>query len=260
MFEDVGADRSTGCLNANELILPHEVMKSLVKSAQNLSSQTRLVWAIGLAIGIFLLLPSSLQMSTRLLSAWCVGAGYFLLLVMLMMKSATAEVTRDLSQRYGAHPLTVLVLPVVAASSSLFAIVFLISTEKDAPAIVITVHLGISALAIFCSWILIPIAFARRYATLYYHPSRDDPDADWNDEAAFAGGLLFVEENAPTYWDFLYFAFILAATAQTADTLILSRPMRRLALVQCLIAFFFFAGVLAMTVNTVTGVLAATHN
>jgi uncharacterized membrane protein len=235
-------------------------MKSLVHSVQNLSSRTRLGVAIGVSIGVFAILPTSLQLSTRLLATWCAGAGCFLLLAMLMMKRATAEVTRDRSQRYGAHPLTMVVLPILAACASLSAIAFLLSTAKEAPALALAVHLGLSALAILCSWFLIPVTFARRYATLYYCPSGEDSEADCNPETAFTRGLMFVEETAPTYWDFLYFAFIIAATAQTADTMIVSRPMRRLALAQCLIAFFFFVGVLAMTVNIGSGVLAAAHN
>jgi uncharacterized membrane protein len=240
----------------NDLILSFEVMESLVNRVENLSAQTRLVWAIGLALAVFLLLPPSLHMSTRLLAAWCAGAGNFLLLVMLMMRSATTAITRDRSQRHGASSFTMLALPVVAASMSLFAVAFLLATAKDAPALIITGHLGLSALAILCSWFLIPVTFARRYATLYYHPSRAAADG----EPVWTRGLDFVAETTPTYWDFLYFAFILAATAQTADTMIVSRSMRRLALAQCLIAFFFFVGVFAMTVNIGSSVLAAAHN
>ena len=235
-------------------------MESLVHRVQNLSSQTRLGMAIGVAIVVFLLLPTSLHWSTRLLSTWCAGAGCFLLLVLLMIKSATAEVTRARSQRYGAHPLTMIVLPIAAACTSLFAIAFLLSTVKDAPALVIAVHIGLSALAIFCAWFLLPVTFARRYATLYYRPYEEASEAIEKTTTPFTGGLIFAEETTPTYWDFLYFAFILSATAQTADTMIASRSMRRLALVQCLIAFFFFVGVLAMTVNIGAGVLAAAQN
>jgi len=235
-------------------------MESFVNKVQNLSSQSRMFWAIGLAIVVFLMLPPSLRISTRLLAAWCAGAGCFLLLVMIMMRNATAVVTCDRSQRYGTHSFTMIALPVVAACISLLAITFLLSTTRDAGAIVITVHLGLSALAILCSWFLIPVTFARRYATLYYRPSRTAPEIDWTAETVFTRGLVFVEENAPTYWDFLYFSLILSATGQTADTQICSRPMRRLALVQCLIAFFFFAGVLAMSVNIGSAVLAVAQH
>ena len=233
-------------------------MESLANRLQNLSSRTRLVWAIGLAILVFLTLPSTLQISTRLLSAWCAGAGCFLLLVMVMMRSATAAVTRDRSQRYGASAWATVGFPSVAAGISILAISFLVSLSKEASTLTTAVHLGLSTLAIACSWFLIPVTFARRYATLYYQPKPDE--GNWDSELAWARGLDFVEEETPTYWDFLYFAFILGATAQTADTMIVSRSMRRLALVQCLTAFFFFVGVFAMTVNIGSGVLAAAHN
>lgn len=236
-------------------------MTSLVNRVQNLSSQMRLVWAIGLAVCVFLMLPSNLQISTRLLAAWGAGAGAFLLLAMLMMQKATAAVTRDRSQRcYGAHPVTMMFLPIGVACISLFAITFLLSTVKNAPALVLMGHIGLAVFAILCSWFLIPITFARRYATIYYRQPKANSETDWNTELNWAGGLTFAEEAAPTYWDFLYFAFILTATAQTADTMIASRPMRRLALVQCLIAFFFFVVVFAMLVNIGSSVIAAAYN
>jgi len=84
--------------------------------------------------------------------------------------------------------------------------------------------------------------FAQQYAALYYRP--DAP-----------GGIEFQGQDSPTDWDFLYFAFVLGATAQTSDTFITSRPVRRLALAQCLIAFWYFVGIVGMTVNLVSELL-----
>jgi uncharacterized membrane protein len=55
----------------------------------------------------------------------------------------------------------------------------------------------------------------------------------------------------------LYFSFTMGATAQTSDTFILSRPIRRLALVQGLMAFLFFVGILALCVNIGSALLDA---
>jgi uncharacterized membrane protein len=228
-------------------------MTSLNSLVQNLSAQTRLGWSMTLAIGVFVCLPPAFPLSTRLLAAWCVGVGFFLALVLMMMRVATAEVTRYRSQRFGARPFTLFVLPVISACISVLAIAFLLSATQGKSTLDLTVHIGLSALAIIISWSLLHVTFARRYATLYYQPNGIYA------EDAVAGGLKFVEETTPTYLDFLYFAFILGCTAQTADTMILSRPMRRLALAQCLIAFFYFVGVLGMTVNLGSGILATTH-
>jgi uncharacterized membrane protein len=209
---------------------------------------------MSLAFGVFLSLPPVSPLSTRLLAAWCAGAGSFLVLVLMMMRVATAEVTCYRSQRFGARQFTLFILPVLAACMSSLAIAFLVSATQGKSTLDLTVHIGLSALAIIVSWSLLHVTFARRYATLYYQPNGIYA------ENVIAGGLRFVEEIAPTYWDFLYFAFILGCTAQTADTMIVSRPMRRLALAQCLIAFFYFVGVLGMTVNIGSGILASTHS
>ena len=55
------------------------------------------------------------------------------------------------------------------------------------------------------------------------------------------------------YVDFLYFAFVLGTTSQTSDVTINSSPMRRLALLHGVIAFFFNTTLLALMVNIAAG-------
>jgi uncharacterized membrane protein len=63
------------------------------------------------------------------------------------------------------------------------------------------------------------------------------------------GGLKFAGENTPDYWDFLYFALTIGMTAQTSDTAVASRRMRRLAIVHGIVSFVFTTAVIALTVN-----------
>jgi uncharacterized membrane protein len=104
--------------------------------------------------------------------------------------------------------------------------------------------------AIASTWLLLHTLFAQQYAALYYHPNPSNPKEQ-------AGGLRFVAETRPTYWDFLYFSFVMGATAQTSDTFVTSRPMRRLVLGQAIVSFWFFVGIIGMTVNIVSGLLEA---
>lgn len=64
------------------------------------------------------------------------------------------------------------------------------------------------------------------------------------------------DDGPPDYGDFLYFSITLAATAQTSDVAISSRAMRRLVLVQTLLAFAFNTGVLALAINILAGLLS----
>jgi uncharacterized membrane protein len=86
---------------------------------------------------------------------------------------------------------------------------------------------------------MLPVIFALNYASLYY--AADKP-----------GGLGFPTSDPafePDYTDFLYLSFAIAVAFQTSDVNILSRPMRRLVLVQGVVAFFFNSAILALTIN-----------
>jgi len=87
--------------------------------------------------------------------------------------------------------------------------------------------------------------FALHYAHDYY---RDQ-------SAHRGGGLQFPGEEAPDYWDFVYFAAVIGTSAQTADVSFTSRAMRRLGLVHCTLAYAFNTTLLALTINIASGLL-----
>ncbi len=53
----------------------------------------------------------------------------------------------------------------------------------------------------------------------------------------------------------MYFSFTIGATAQTSDTNISSRFMRRLVLGHCILAFLFNTTILALVVNVGAGAI-----
>jgi uncharacterized membrane protein len=225
-------------------------MESTSSRTQQLSSQSFLSLSVSLGLLVFLLMPTSLELEIRLFSGWIVGVVCFLIRTLIMMKNATAEQTRDRSQRQRANHSLLFGLVVLIVFISTFAIGFMLSTAIDASPLLFTCRIGLSVLAILCSWFLLHITFAQQYATLYYRPQNPTSPEP-------AGGLRFVNEKLPAYWDFLYFAFVIGATAQTSDTFIASRPLRRLVLGHGLISFLFFVGIVAMCVNIGTSLLEA---
>ena len=70
-----------------------------------------------------------------------------------------------------------------------------------------------------------------------------------------SGGLDFPGEEQPHDADFHYFSAIIGSSAQTADVGLSSRTMRRVGLVHCVLAFFFNATLLALTINIVSGLI-----
>jgi uncharacterized membrane protein len=99
-----------------------------------------------------------------------------------------------------------------------------------------------------CSWFLIHTMFAIHYAHEYYLRAVKREDS--------AGGLQFPSEDAPDYWDFMYFSFVIGMTSQVSDVAIASRHLRRVSLVHGILAFFFNTTILATGINLVAGLVA----
>ena len=219
---------------------------NILPSVQNLPPRHRLSLALGCAILVFCGLPPTCGLYTRLLAAWTVAVSCWLGLLLLLISTATPAYTRADVRRYRSSNWVVVACVSSALVSSVLAIALLLSVAKDNFSLWLSLHVGLAALAIISSWFFLHTTFAQQYATLYYQPDANGDDA---------GGLRFTADTVPTYWDFIYFAFVIGATAQTSDTFILSRPMRRLVLSQALTSFLFFVGILAMCVNIGSGLL-----
>ncbi|GGB17150.1 hypothetical protein GCM10011511_46160 [Puia dinghuensis] len=97
---------------------------------------------------------------------------------------------------------------------------------------------------VICSWNLLHIMFAYRYALLYYGEHPLDPDQH-------TVGLQIPNELWPDYLDFAYFSFVIGMTFQVSDIEISSRLIRRLALVHGLLSFLFNTVIVALTINVI---------
>lgn len=208
---------------------------------QSLSFRLRVSLALCGGLIVFFLLPSTLHPSTRLLATWAAAVCCFLFPIVLMILNTSAEITCYRARRFNLR--RSLLFSIVASAIAISFIAFrLLRASKEASTEVLTLHLAVALSAIVLSWFLLHTLFAQQYAALYY--GSDSP-----------GGIQFQEQTAPTDWDFLYFSFVLGATAQTSDSFIVSRSMRRLALGQCLISFWYFVGIVGMTVNLACSLL-----
>lgn len=95
------------------------------------------------------------------------------------------------------------------------------------------------------AWLFVNLTFTLHYSHLYY---------DQND-GKDAGGLDFPGPQPPIFADFCYFSFVVGMTSQVSDIPVTDRRMRRVVLMQGLFAFFFNLGVLALTINVISGML-----
>ena len=95
------------------------------------------------------------------------------------------------------------------------------------------------------TWLFANAVFTLHYAHVFF--ARDPKNG------GDVGGLDIPGTKTPDYLDFAYFAFTLGMTFQTSDTRITLRPLRRIALLHCFAAFIFNLGVIAFTINALSG-------
>lgn len=201
----------------------------------------RLVLAFSLAclVGLLLTYAGIAAPSTRMLIAWCVAACSYLALVTHMVLKSTPE-TLSRRARVQAESRTVTIaLVTLGTVAGLAAIVAQLAYIKGLPDGDKLAHVLLVILTIFASWAFTNTMFALQYAHDYF-------DALANHRP---GGLEFAGTDALDYGDFVYCAFIIGTSGQTADVSFSSTAMRRLCVVHCVLAFAFNTVVLAMTIN-----------
>ena len=194
---------------------------------------------VGLAVG--LLLPSSVarQPVTRWLFAWNAGAGLYVLLAAVMMIRSSSHHMRHRAQLQDDGQRTILALVVVASVASLAAIGGELAVVKDMHGFNKGAHIALAGVTVLSSWAFIQTMFALHYAHDFY-------------AAACHGrmpGLQFPEEEHPDYGDFFYFASVIGTSGQTADVSFVSKPLRRIGSVHCILSYLFNTTVLALLIN-----------
>ncbi|MDI7775058.1 DUF1345 domain-containing protein [Asticcacaulis sp. EMRT-3] len=181
-----------------------------------------------------------LKTATTSLIGWNVMAILYLGMGMHNMFTAERERLTQNAHLYDDGEGVILILTIIASALSFVAIVFELATSKDATGALGALHIGLSVLTLLTSWAFIHTAFAFHYAHGYYSALSRNPKTPC---------LIFPGKDAPHYTDFLYFAFIIGTSGQTADVDFASTQMRRTGLVHCVIAYLFNATVLALTIN-----------
>lgn len=210
-----------------------------------LLSRPRLLISFFVGVATILLLPEALaqQQITRLIIGWNAGACLYLVLAARMMFWSSHERMRTRASQESEGRIVVLTLVVIAAIVCLCAIVAELAVARDLHGTTRYAHIALATLTILSSWAFTQVMFALHYAHDYYAAkSRNHPP-----------GLEFPGEASPDYGDFLYFSCIIGTASQTADVSFTSRSMRRTGLVHCVLAFFFNATLLALTINIASG-------
>jgi uncharacterized membrane protein len=208
---------------------------------KKMSKPVRVVYArprtfISIAIGViaFFLLPPSLRLVTRLLIGWDIFIAFYLMLVYTMvLRSGLAHIRRNAVLQDDGRFL-ILLVTALGAFASIAAIVLELGADHRS-----TSELALATVTIALSWTAVHTTFALHYAHEFYRGAKP-------------GGLDFPkghEDEAPDYWDFVYFSFVIGMTAQVSDVGVTDRIIRRTATVHGIISFVFNTALVALMVN-----------
>lgn len=209
--------------------------------ARQIHARPRLFIAGLAGILVYVLLSQvwAAQEVTRLIIGWNTMACLYLILGGVMMARSSHDSIRHRAQYQDEGRLVILLLVAMAAIASLAAIIAELAVTKQMSGVAKYAHIGLASFTIISSWAFTHTMFALHYAHDFYsNRARGRP-----------AGLEFPGDDQPHYGDFLYFSFVIGTSGQTADVSITSKPMRRIGLLHCVLAFLFNTTVLALTIN-----------
>jgi uncharacterized membrane protein len=196
-----------------------------------------------IAVILYFFLPHSWSILSRVLVSWNTGVVLFIALILFWMTRLTAaQICTKYIEEDESAPF-ILILVVVAAVASLFAIVEPLATIKQVSGAQRSAHFALAALTLIDSWLLVPMIFTTHYADMFYSASAEDRP------------LRFPNTPEPVFWDFAYFSFTIAAACQTADVSTAHASVRRVVLAHTLISFLFNASILGFAINVTAGLI-----
>jgi uncharacterized membrane protein len=203
--------------------------------------------ATAVALAVAFLLPTEVASHavTRSLIAWNTGTILYVLLAVVMMNRSTSHQMRRRAQLQDDGQVAILVLTAFAAVASLIAIAAELTVVKDLHGFLKAAHIALAGITVLSSWAFIQVMFSLHYAHQYY--------------AAVCHGrpavLCFPGGEDPDYGEFFYFAAVIGTSGQTADVSFVSKPLRRIGSLHCILAYLFNTTVLALLINIGAGIL-----
>ncbi len=210
-----------------------------------IEARSRLFLSLALGITVVFALPDSLRLTTRLVHGWDLATLSYVVLTGHLITNSTVENCRRRAALYDEGDWIILLVTLLGAAASFGAIIIELSAGKAAGAPVISTFI-LTAVTVALSWTFTHLIFALHYANLYYRA----------DAKGAHGGLIFPGGREPDYRDFLYYSFVIACAAQTADVSTVSPAMRRVTLVHCVTAFAFNSAILALMINITAGLMS----
>ena len=202
------------------------------------------------ALITFLSLREELTFPTSAIAVWDGFAAFATLLAWLAIVMTPQARLREHAQAQDLSRMFIFGLVVTVSCVALFAVAVLIRNHHTEMKTGITFPLCLALGTVALSWVLLHTVFSIHYAHVYYG------DTDPRDQKyAAAEGLEFPGDEPPDYLDFAYFSFVVGMTCQVSDVQVSSKRMRRLTLLHGVISFGYNTFILALLINTVSGLV-----
>jgi uncharacterized membrane protein len=212
-------------------------------------ARQRLVLGLAAGAATFVVLRGQLRPASAAIAGWNAAAVVILALDWMTILTTPQRKIRQIAQQQDLSRFLVFLFVVITSSAALLAVGFLISVKRNQSGGHFMVHLLLTLLTVVFSWTLVHTVYGLRYAHAFYGDS-DEPGVN-----PHAGGLIFPGDRPPDYFDFAYFSFVVGMTCQVSDVQITSRRMRRITLFHSVLSFGFNTMILALLINTVSGLL-----
>jgi len=221
-------------------------MTQIAVIGRALISHPRVVGSALFSAAVFLvlpgLLPGLLLATTRAVIAWDAGSLALLIATAFLFATSGGDTTMAANaERQDDGAWTIFWITLAGTVASFVAVTVVLANTKDLVAWQRQLHVALVAATLLLSWLVTHVVFALRYAHEYYGRTLGAMKID--------AGLEFPGDDAPDYWDFLYFAIVVGMTFQVSDVQITSRKLRRLVIVHGLLSFLFNTVIVALTVN-----------
>ncbi|MFP5436742.1 MAG: DUF1345 domain-containing protein [Bacteroidia bacterium] len=202
-----------------------------------------------MGVAFFFLLGDLETASIHWMASWLAFSGTYLLLCWITIFRCHPKELYKIAKKQDSGRTLIMGLILIAALISLVAIILFYRTSGTMKGLELTIHITLTIFSAIFAWWLVHTTFTFKYAHLYYAVGKKE------DGVQVYGGLDFPDEDAPDYFDFCYFSFVLGTTFQVSDVSVTARHIRRIVLLHGLLSFFFNTIILALSINIISGLI-----
>jgi uncharacterized membrane protein len=225
----------------------HEAPARRARLWPALRSRPRLLSSIAFGLLVYAAVDRLAHLSNAAASlvAWNAGAVLDLLLTWHMARKTDVDDMRRRAVSQDEGRMAILTVVLLAAVAVLLAVGTQLSQVRNLEGTSRVLHVLLSVATIASSWLFTQSVFAQHYAHDFYLARvRGAPDP-----------LSFPGTQDPLYADFFHFACVIGTSGQTADIAFTGSALRPIGTVHCIVAFFFNASLLALSINVAAGVM-----